>query len=124
MFLRKKYKQCKEDVVNDVISSGVQTCILKIDLKSVSKIKDHFIYEVCYLDEGELKNVPIVATSILGVIKSIEPYINKGISEQQTEFLLGSEEAVASRMDSKTYSPALIGSRGFVSSSTTRVSEK
>jgi len=124
MFLRKKYKQCKEDVVNDVISSGVQTCILKIDLKSVSKIKDHFIYEVCYLDEGELKNVPIVATSILGVIKSIEPYINKGISEQQTEFLLGSEEAVASRMDSKTYSPALIGSRGFISSSTTRVSEK
>ena len=124
MFLRKKYKQCKEDVVNDVISSRVQTCILKIDLKSVSKIKDHFIYEVCYLDEGELKNVPIVATSILGVIKSIEPYINKGISEQQTEFLLGSEEAVASRMDSKTYSPALIGSRGFVSSSTTRVSEK
>ena len=124
MFLRKKYKQCKEDVVNDVISEGVQTCILKIDLKSVSKIKDHFIYEVCYLDEGELKNVPIVATSILGVTKSIEPYINKGISEQQTEFLLGSEEAVASRMDSKTYSPALIGSRGFVSSSTTRVSEK
>ena len=124
MFLRKKYKQCKEDVVNDVISSGVQTCILKIDLKSVSKIKDHFIYEVCYLDEGELKNVPIVATSILGVIKSIEPYINKGISEQQTEFLLGSEEAVSSRMDSKTYKPALIGSRGFVSSSTTRVSEK
>ena len=124
MFLRKKYKQCKQDVVNDVISEGVQTCILKIDLKSVSKIKDHFIYEVCYLDEGELKNVPIVATSILGVTKSIEPYINKGISEQQTEFLLGSEEAVASRMDSKTYSPALIGSRGFVSSSTTRVSEK
>ena len=124
MFLRKKYKQCKEDVVNDVISEGVQTCILKIDLKSVSKIKDHFIYEVCYLDEGELKNVPIVATSILGVTKSIEPFINKGISEQQTEFLLGSEEAVASRMDSKTYSPALIGSRGFVSSSTTRVSEK
>ena len=124
MLLRKKYKQCKEDVVNDVISSGVQTCILKIDLKSVSKIKDHFIYEVCYLDQEELKNVPIVATSILGVIKSIEPYINKGISEQQTEFLLGSEEAVASRMDSKTYSPALIGSRGFVSSSTTRVSEK
>ena len=124
MFLRKKYKQCKEYVVNDVISEGVQTCILKIDLKSVSKIKDHFIYEVCYLDEGELKNVPIVATSKLGVTKSIEPYINKGISEQQTEFLLGSEEAVASRMDSKTYSPALIGSRGFVSSSTTRVSEK
>ena len=102
MFLRKKYKQCKEDVVNDVISEGVQTCILKIDLKSVSKIKDHFIYEVCYLDEGELKNVPIVATSILGVTKSIEPYINKGISEQKTWFLVGSEEAVASRKKNKT----------------------
>ena len=76
MFLRKKYKQCKEDVVSDVKQSGVETCILKIDLKATSKIKDHFIYEVCYLDDGELKQVP------------------------------------------------LIGSRGFISSSTTRVSEK
>ena len=124
MFLRKKYKQCKEDVVSDVKQSGVETCILKIDLKATSKIKNHFIYEVCYLDDGELKQVPIVSDSILGVIKTIKPYVNKGISEHQTEFLVGTEEAVASRKESKTYSPALIGSRGFISSSTTRVSEK
>ena len=122
--LRKKYKKCKEDVVEEVKAEGIHTCILKIDLKTTSKIKDHFIYEVCYLDAGELKKVPIVSTSILGVVESIKPYVNKGITEQQTEFLVGSEEAVASRKESKTYKPALIGSRGFISSSTSRVSEK
>ncbi|BCV02314.1 MAG: hypothetical protein CM15mV51_1350 [uncultured marine virus] len=49
----------------------------------------------------ELKTVPVVATSILGVVESIEPYINKGISEQKTWFLVGSEEAVASRKRNK-----------------------
>lgn len=124
MFLRKKYKRCKEDVVNEIKQTGVETCILKIDLKATSKIKNHFIYEVCYLDAGELKQVPIISDSILGVIKTIEPYVNKGISEHQTGFLVGTEEAIESRKKSKTYSPALIGSRGFISSSTTRISEK
>ena len=124
MFLRKKYKRCKEDIINDVKQSGVETCILKIDLKAISKIKNHFIYEVCYLDNGELKQVPIISDSILGVIKTIEPYVNKGISEHQTEFLVGTEEAIISRKKSKTYTPALIGSKGFISSSTIGVSEK
>ena len=124
MFLKNKYKQSKQDVIDDIKSSGVQTCIVKISLKATSKIKDHFIYEVTYLDDGNLKTVPIITTSIIGVLESIKPYVNKGITEQQTEFLLGSEEAVASRKESKTYKPALIGSRGFISSSKSRVSEK
>lgn len=101
MFLRKKYKKCKEQLMNSVLDTGVNTCCLKIELMATSKIKDHFIYEVCYLDQGELKTVPVVANSILGVVESIEPYINKGISEQKTLFLVGSEEAVASRRRNK-----------------------
>jgi hypothetical protein len=101
MFLRKKYTKCKEEVKDSVLETGIDTCCLKIELMATSKIKDHFIYEVCYLDQGELKTVPVVATSILGVVQSIEPYINKGISEQQTWFLVGSEEAVASRKKKK-----------------------
>ena len=68
---------------------------------ATSKIKDHFIYEVTYLDDGELKTVPIVSTSILGVIDVLSPYVNKGLSEQKVSFLAGSEDVVASRIKSK-----------------------
>ena len=102
MFLRKKYTKCKEEVVDSVINTGIDTCCLKIELMATSKIKGHFIYEVCYLDDGELKTVPIVATSILGVVDSIKPYINKGLSEQQVHFMAGSEDAVESRLKSRT----------------------
>ena len=115
MFLRKKYTKCKEEVVESVINTGVETCCLKIELMATSKIKGHFIYEVCYLDDGELKMVPIVATSILGVLDVIKPYVNKGLSEQQVHFLAGSEDAVASRM--KSNQDAQIGSNGAISQS-------
>ena len=101
MFLKNKYKQSKQDVIDDIKSSGVDTCILKINLKATSKIKDHFIYEDTYLDDGELKTVPIVSTSILGVIDVLSPYVNKGLSEQKVSFLAGSEDVVASRIKSK-----------------------
>ena len=101
MFLRSKYKQPKEDVVKDIKALGVDTCILTINLKATSKIKDHFIYEVTYLDDGELKTVPIVSTSILGIIDVLSPYVNKGLSEQKVTFLAGSEDVVASRIKSK-----------------------
>jgi hypothetical protein len=104
--LRKKYKKCKEEVVQSVKETGIETCCLKIELMATSKIKNHFIYEVCYLDQGELKTVSIVASSIIGVLECIQPYINKGLSEHQVSFMVGSEEAVASRLASSTYNPS------------------
>jgi|LULW01.1.fsa_nt_gb intracellular sulfur oxidation DsrE/DsrF family protein len=101
MFIRKKYKQEQEGLIEELKSCGVDTCIIKINLKATSKIKDHFIYEVTYLDDGELKTVPIIATSILSVIDVLSPYVNKGLSEQKVTFLAGSEDVVASRIKSK-----------------------
>ena len=72
MFLRKKYTKCKEEVVDSVVNTGIDTCCLKIELMATSKIKGHFIYEVCYLDDGDLKTVPIVATSMY---RKIEPIL-------------------------------------------------
>ena len=106
MFLRKKYKKCKEDVAESVLETGTKTCCLKIELTAVSKIEGYFIYEVCYLDNGELNSVPIVASSILGVLDQIKPYINKGLSEHQVSFMVGSEDAVQSRLKSGTYKPS------------------
>tara|TARA_Y100001972_G_C7651037_1_gene327372 strand:- start:1995 stop:2324 length:330 start_codon:yes stop_codon:yes gene_type:complete len=104
MFLRKKYKKCKEDVVKSVLDAGIKTCCLKIELTAVSKIEGYFIYEVCYLDQGKIKSVPIIARNIVDIVEKIEPYINKGIPEQTVSFALGmSEDVVESRMKSKTF---------------------
>ncbi len=97
--LRKKYKKCKEDTAKDVKKIGVETCILKIELMATSKIEDHFIYEVCYLDQGEIKQTNVVGKNITNVIDILSPYINNGTTEQWAQFQLGSEEAIRSRME-------------------------
>tara|TARA_B100000575_G_C23123888_1_gene650826 strand:+ start:1059 stop:1382 length:324 start_codon:yes stop_codon:yes gene_type:complete len=102
--LRKKYKKRKEEVTNSVLNSGTKTCCLKIELTAISKIEGYFIYEVCYLDNGKIKNVPIVARNIIDIVEKLEPYINKGIPEQTVSFAIGmSEDVIESRMKSKTY---------------------
>jgi hypothetical protein len=99
MFLRKKYKKCKEEVADAVIGSGTKTCCLKIELTAVSKIEGYFIYEVCYLDNGNIKSVPVIARNIVDIVEKLEPYINKGIPEQTVAFSIGmSEDVIASRL--------------------------
>ena len=98
--LRKKYKKCKEGIADDIKKVGVKTCILKIELTATSKIKDYFIYDVCYMDEGEIKNLPIIAKNVIHAIDLLKPYVRQGISEQWTQFKIGAtEEAVRSRME-------------------------
>mgnify|MGYP003120625846 CR=1 FL=1 len=99
-WIRKKYRKCGEEVAMDV-SKVTDTAILRIDLISTSKLTGYFIYDTCYLDEGQLKQVPIVARDITDVIRQLEPYVRKGISEQWTQFQLGSEKAIESRKQQK-----------------------
>ena len=93
-----KKKQTLESLSLQILNSGTDTCILKIRLIGVSKVMDHFLYECVYLDEGELKTVPVVAKDVTHVINLLSPYIEKGKSEQWTAFHVGSENAVLSRM--------------------------
>lgn len=96
--IRSKYKKKKEELIKDIIKSETQTCILKIELKAASKITNHFIYEVCYLDQGSVKSIPVVAENVYDIIRIIKPYVNKGISEQRTSFEIGmTEEVLISR---------------------------
>ena len=96
--LGKKYKKCKEETANDISKLGIKTCILKIELMATSKIKNHFIYKVCYLDDGELKEIPVIGKNISNVVELIEPYVNNNTPEQWMEFQFGSENAVESRI--------------------------
>ena len=41
--LRKKYKKKNDDLVEDIIKAGTKTCILRIQLKAVSKLENYFI---------------------------------------------------------------------------------
>ncbi len=101
--LRKKYKKCGEEVAKSVLDTGAKTCCLKIELKATSKIEGYFIYEVCYLDQGKVKSVSIIARNIVDIVEKLEPYINKGIPEQTVSFAIGmSEDVIVSRMKSKS----------------------
>jgi len=92
--LRKKYKKGNSELVKDIIKAGTETCVLRIQLKAVSKVEGYFIYEVCYLDQGIVKTIPVIAKDITEILKTVEPYVNKGISEQKTSFDIGSSEDV------------------------------
>ena len=101
--LRKKYKKDRETLAKDIIKIGCNTIILNIELQAISKIKDHFIYEIAYLDEGEVKSFPVIAKNILGILETIEPYINTGKSAQQISFEIGAnEDVLISRSISKS----------------------
>ena len=102
--LRKKYKKDRETLAKDITETGCKSIILNIELKAISKIKDHFIYDVTYLDNGVVKNMPVITTNILGILETIKPYINTGLTEQQISFEIGSnEETIISRMKSPTW---------------------
>jgi hypothetical protein len=101
--LRKKYKKDRETLAKDIIETGCNTIILNIELQAISKIKDHFIYEIAYLDEGEVKSLPVIAKNILGILETIEPYVNTGKSAQQISFEIGAnEDVLISRSISKS----------------------
>ena len=94
----KRQKESIESLARQILDSGTDTCILKIRLIGVSKVKEYFLYECIYLDEGVLKTVPVVARDVTHVINILSPYIKKDKSEQWTAFHVGSEKAVLSRM--------------------------
>jgi len=101
--LRKKYKKDRETLAKDITETGCNTIILNIELKAISKIKDHFIYDVTYLDSGVIKNIPVITTNVLGILETIKPYINTGKSAQQISFEIGScDEVLISRSISKS----------------------
>ena len=52
------------------------------------------------MDEGEIKNLPVIAKNVIHAIELLKPYVRQGMSEQWTQFKLGAtEEAIRSRME-------------------------
>lgn len=96
--LRSKYKKEKEVLLKELLNKGDCTIMLSITLKGTSKVKNHFIYECIYLDQGEEKQLAIIAEDMCKAVDKIRPLVNKNISDSQAQFIVGSEDVVLSRM--------------------------
>ena len=91
MKLRKKYKKDFEEIVSDLSSKKVTTKVLSIDLVGVSKVQDNFIYECIFLDNGNVKSVPIIGVDVTQALAKLESYVDLGIPEATLKLMLGSE---------------------------------
>tara|TARA_R110002049_G_scaffold157785_1_gene322759 strand:- start:299 stop:580 length:282 start_codon:yes stop_codon:yes gene_type:complete len=89
--LRKKYKKEKDALVHDLVNKGRKTAILSIKLKGSSKLEDHMIYEVNFIDNCVPKTIPIVAIDITQALGKLEPHLNIGIPEPTLKWMLGNE---------------------------------
>ena len=98
--LKSKYRKEKEVLLKDLLNRGSCTIMLSINLKGTSKVKDHFIYECVYLDQGEEKELFVIAEDMCRAVDKIRPLINKDISANQAQFIVGSEEVLLSRLKS------------------------
>lgn len=98
--LRNKYKKEKEILIKGLLNRGSCTIMLSINLKGTSKVKDHFIYECVYLDQGEEKEISVIAEDMCRAVDKIRPLINQNISENKAQFMVGSEEVLLSRLKS------------------------
>lgn len=96
--LRSKYKKEKEVLLKELLNKGSCTIMLSIILKGTSKVKDHFIYQCTYLDQGEEKELAVIAEDMCKAVDKIRPLVNKDISDSQAQFIVGSEDVVLSRM--------------------------
>ena len=64
---------------------------LKEHNELIESLKDHLIYECRYLDNGILKEVPIVALDMTQALAKLDPYVDSGIPEQTLGIMLGNE---------------------------------
>ena len=89
--IKKKYKKEKKDIIKSLQNMGRDIAVLEIKLVSTSKVKDNLIYECTYLDQDDIKNVPIIAQDVTQALAKLEQFTNSGIPESVLQYMLGNE---------------------------------
>ena len=89
--IRKKYKQEDQELAASLIEINRNTVILEIKLLGLSKIKDNLLYECKYIDNGNIKVVPIIAHDVTQAIAKLDPFVNSAIPENVLKIMLGNE---------------------------------
>ena len=96
--LKSKYKKEKQNLIQSLLNKGSCTIMLFINLKGTSKVKDHYIYECIYLDQGEEKELFVIAEDMCKAVDKIKPLINQNISANQAQFMVGTEKVLLSKL--------------------------
>jgi len=89
--IKSKYLKEHSQLIESLKDHSRVTFVMEIKLIGTSKLRDHLIYECKYLDNGVLKEVPIVAIDMTQALAKLNPYVNSGISEQTLGIMLGNE---------------------------------
>jgi|TARA_R110000824_G_C14678936_1_gene620006 hypothetical protein len=89
--IKRKYLKEHNELIESLKDHSRTTFVIEIKLISTSKLKDHLIYECRYLDNGILKEVPIVALDMTQALAKLDPYVDSGIPEQTLGIMLGNE---------------------------------
>lgn len=91
MGIRDKYKKKDGEYIKELKSLYKPAIIISIENVGRSKIKDHFIYDVYFLDNSKERNVPVIAQDVSQALAKLESYVSLGIPNEVLKFLLGNE---------------------------------
>jgi hypothetical protein len=89
--IRKKYKKEDKELAVELSKIERKTAILEIKLIGISKIKDNLLYECKYIENGETREVPIIAYDVTQALAKLEQYTQLGIPESVLKYMLGNE---------------------------------
>ena len=67
------------------------TAVLEIKLIGTSKVKDNLLYQCKYVENGKIKEIPIIAYDVTQALAKLESLTNSGIPENVLKYMLGSE---------------------------------
>jgi hypothetical protein len=89
--IKKKYKKDEKELMVELVKIERNTAVLEIKLIGTSKVKDNLLYQCKYVENGKIKEIPIIAYDVTQALAKLESLTNSGIPENVLKYMLGSE---------------------------------
>ena len=89
--IKKKYKKDEKELMVELVKIERSTAVLEIKLIGTSKVKDNLLYQCKYVENGKIKEIPILAYDVTQALAKLESLTNSGIPENVLKYMLGSE---------------------------------
>ena len=89
--IKKKYKKDEKELMVELVKIKRNTAVLEIKLIGTSKVKDNLLYQCKYVENGKIKEIPIIAYDVTQALAKLESLTNSGIPENVLKYMLGSE---------------------------------
>ncbi len=89
--IRKKYKKEEKELLVELVTIERNTAVLEIKLIGTSKVKNNLLYQCKYVENGKVKEIPIIAYDVTQALAKLDSLTNSGIPENVLKYMLGSE---------------------------------